>query len=352
MQKENIPEENIPVRANINDVARRAGVSIATVSRVVNKTGPVAAGTAQRVHTAIAELSYAPHAAARGLASRKTHILGLLFPEISGAFFSALLRGIESYVTENGYGLLIYSTQGRAGDENNGSLPLGKHNTDGLIIFTDSLSEMEVLRLYAHRFPMVLLHRSPPQGVTIPCITFENKGGAYQAVKHLIAVHGYRRIMYLAGLEGNEDSYWREMGYRQALEEAGLPYDPTLVASGRFNDKVAEEVIAQHLSDGLTFDAIFAADDESARGAIAALRRAGRRVPEDVAVAGFDDALLSRHLDPPLTTVRAPIEQAGRKAAEELLCLIRTGQAESLVLLPTELVIRRSCGCWLGEIEK
>ena len=341
-----MPKSSSLSRSTIEDVAVCAGVSTATVSRVINKTSPVATETADRVWAAIDELDYIPYAAARGLASRKTNTLGLFLPDIGDNFLSALLRGIAACVSQNGYALLIYSTQGRAKKSAvDFNLPVSEHNTDGLIIFTDSLDEASLIRLHKRQFPMVLLHKTPPKGVNIPSITFENKDGARRLVEHLIETHGYRRIAFLAGPEGNEDSYWREMGYREALEAHGISFDPALIATGGFNDKIAETTVRQWLKDGLEFDAIFAGDDAAAIGTITALRRAGKRIPQDVAVAGFDDVFISRHLTPPLTTVRAPIEKAGEQAAQQLINLIRTGQAESHILLPTELVTRQSCGC-------
>jgi DNA-binding LacI/PurR family transcriptional regulator len=335
-----------PARVTIADVARRAGVSIATVSRVINGTAPVAEGTAARVRAAIAALNYVPRAAARSLASRRTDTLGLLLPKISGYFFPPLLRGIEAGARENGFGLLIHSTQDRGDPAGGPRRPLGEHNTDGLLVFTDSLDEAELTRLHTIGFPMVLLHQSPPHGLDIPCVTFENKGGARKLVEHLIETHDYRRIAFLRGPEEHEDSYWREMGYREALAAHAIPFDPTLVATGGFDEEEAQVPVERWLQDGVEIEAIFAGDDEAASGAIAALRRAGKRVPEDVAVVGFDDSPIAHHLTPlPLTTVRAPIEEAGLAAARQLARLIRTGQADPLVLLPTELVVRRSCGC-------
>jgi len=330
--------------ATIADVARRAGVSIATVSRVINATTPVAEATAARVRAAIAALNYVPRAAARSLASRRTNTLGLLLPEISGYFFPPLLRGIEAGARENGFDLLIYSTQGWGDTAGGLRRPLGEHNTDGLLVFPDSLDEAELIRLHSIKFPMVLLHRSPPDALDVPCVTFENKAGARKLVEHLIEVHGYQRIAFLRGPEGHEDSYWREMGYREALAAHGILCDPRLVAQGGFDEDEAQAPVEQWLSEGADIEAIFAGDDEAALGAITALQRAGKRVPEDVAVVGFDDGPISQHLTP-LTTVRAPIEEAGLAAARQLVRLIRTGEADPLVLLPTELIIRRSCGC-------
>lgn len=338
-------------RATIADVAERAGVSIATVSRVINRTAPVAPETEAHVRAAIAELNYRPHMAAQVLAGRKTNTLGLLLPEIGGDFFSLMLRGVEAGARESGLSLLIYSTEAANGSNLTKPYPLGEHNTDGLLVFTNNLPDAELVRLYQMRFPVVLLHRSPPPGLDIPCVTIENKPGAYALVEHLIEVHGCRRIAFLAGPEGHEDSYWREMGYREALAVHDIPFDPTLIAVGGFDDREAQDAVNHWLMEGVEFDAIFAGDDEAAVGALTVLNRAGKRVPQDVALVGFDDTFFSRYLNPPLTTVRAPIEQVGQEGVQQLVRLIRAGRADRLVLLPTQLVIRRSCGCGLNGQE-
>jgi len=158
-------------------------------------------------------------------------------------------------------------------------------------------------------------------------------------------VHGCRRIAFLRGPEGHEDSYWRETGYREALEAHAIPFDSGLIAPGEFNRNAAAASVRNMLAAGVEIDAVFAGDDEAAVGVLEALREAGKRVPEDIAVVGFDDQRLSAYLTPPLTTVRAPTERVGYEAAQQLVKLIRTGQADRLTLLPTEMIIRRSCGC-------
>jgi DNA-binding LacI/PurR family transcriptional regulator len=335
-----------PSRPTISDVARRAGVSTATVSRVINRAAPVAEETAQRVWAAVDALGYTPSAPARMLASDRTGTIGLVIPEISGDFFAPMLRGIENGVRDLGYDLLIYANPNP--EAHRGAkfpYPLGEHNTDGMMVFTDSLEEEEITRLHRIGFPLVLLHRMPPPGLDIPSVGFSNKFGARLLIDHLIEVHGYRRIGFLAGPPNNEDSHWREMGYREALEAHGLEFDPAWVRAGGFDDEVAQATMVDWLRDGLDIQAVFSGDDESALGVMVALREAGLRIPEDLAVVGFDDIPLSRHLTPPLTTVRAPIEAAGVVAARQLANLIHGEIADSLTLLPTELMIRRSCGC-------
>ncbi len=326
------------------DVALRAGVSIATVSRVLNGTTPVVPETAQRIREAIEELHYVPRTAARILASRRTHTLGLLLPEIGREFFLPLLRGIEREARQIGYDLLIQTTE--SPDSARASLGgLGEHNTDGLIIFTDSVEDPELSRLYQNRFPVVLLHQTPPAGAEIPVITIENKSGAERLVEHLIELHGCRRIAFLRGPEGNEDSEWRERGYRQALENHGLQFDPTLIATGGYDEEVAQVAVQQWLIDGVEVDAIFAGDDDAATGVLSALHSAGKRVPQDIAVVGFDDQAVSRYLTPSLTTVRSPLEQVGREAVIQLVKSIHGQPIDPITLLKTELVIRKSCGC-------
>ncbi len=330
--------------ATISDVARRARVSIATVSRVLNATTPVAPKTAARVAAAVEALEFVPRAAARGLASQRTHTLGLVLPEIGREFFLPLLRGIEAEARHAGYDLLIETT--RTPDTARQTLGgLGEHNTDGLIIFTDSLENAELARLHKKGFPMVLLHRTPPEGARIPVITIQNKEGAEKLVDHLIEVHGCRRIAFLRGPAGNEDSEWRERGYRASLKRHGIPFEPAMIACGRFEGNEAQAVVEQWLVDGLQVDAVFAGDDDAATGVLAALRGAGKHVPQQLAVVGFDDVSFSRHLTPALTTVRSPIEQVGRESVMQLVRAIGGGATDSITLLPTELVIRNSCGC-------
>lgn len=324
----------------IADVAQRAGVSIATVSRVINASTPVNPETARRVRDAIKELNYVPSPAARTLANRRTNTIGLLLPEISGEFLQHLLRGIEAAVRDAGFDLLIHSTQ-----DSHRSRPLGEHNTDGVLVFPESVDESELRRLYDISFPVVLLHQAPPDGINFPMVTFENRSGAEMLVSHLIELHGRRRIAFLRGPKGHVDSLWRERGYRSALESHNITFTPSLVGYGGFDETTARETIQSWLLDGLDFDAVFAGDDDSALGVITALKQAGRQVPRDVAVVGFDDIPFARIINPPLTTIRAPIEQVGREAVGLLVRLIRDGSTDLEVLLPTQLVIRESCGC-------
>lgn len=328
----------------IDAVAQAAGVSIATVSRVLNRTMPVAEETAMRVLTAVEMLGYIPQTAARHLAQGKTQTIGLVFPDVSNDFFSPLLRSITDSATEAGYDLFIAIRRiGHTSRIQRASL--GKQNTDGLLVFDQSIDAGELRRLHAAHFPVVLLYRSAPVGMALPCVKVEDRSGACQITNHLIEQHGRRRIAFLRGPAGNEDSLLREQGYREALAAHGIPFSPTLIGDGEFYEDPARATVARWLADGLEFDAIFAGDDGSASGALAALTQAGRRVPEDVSLVGFDDAPVARYLNPQLTTVRAPSDRVGREAIRQLVRLIEAGEADPVTVLPTELVIRQSCGC-------
>lgn len=329
----------------ISDVASLAGVSIATVSRVINGTSPVSKAISTRVREAIATLHFVPHAAARVLATRKTNTIGLILPEISGFYFSPLLNGIEEAIRDTEYDLLVHTSLSRQDITEQPTKKLGQHNTDGLLIYTASVSKEELARLHSHEFPIVLLLQSPPDGLEIPSVTIENKTGAEKIISHLIEVHGHRKIAFLAGPETEEDSYWRELGYRNALANHGIALDPKLISVGYFDTTIAQKSVTEWLRKGVQIDAIFAGDDDSAIGALTALQYTDARVPEDIAVVGFDDVYVSQYLSPPLTTVRVPIEHAGYTAAQQLIRLIDHEAIEPNVILPTELVIRRSCGC-------
>lgn len=338
------PKSTVPT---IDDVARKAGVSISTVSRVLNRNVPVSEEVISKVEAAMRALRYSPRAAARNLATQRTNTIGLLLAEIVGDFFSPLLRGVESVAGKAGFDLLI-STAGRRGPRNELPGPFGKHNADGLLIFAGSLTDEGVRDTHSLGVPMVLLHQSSPEGLTIPCVTIENKAAARAIVEHLIVKHGRRRILFLTGEPGNEDGHWREMGYREALTRHNLPIDSELIAPGHFDRHIAQATIEQLVRVGVAFDAVFAGDDEAAVGVYTALRAAKRRIPEDVGVVGFDDQGLAQVLEPALTTVHAPIEQVGMEAARQIIELIQHRHAEPLTLLPTTLVIRASCGCAEG----
>ena len=329
----------------IYDVAREAGVSVATVSRYINRNAPVSAEVAKRLDRVMSDLRYVPHAAARHLASRKTRVIGLLLNNLHNDFFVPLLNGVEGVVRKKEYNLIVATYH--ANSRNALPPPIGPHNTDGMLVFSDGLVDEDISKLNASSFPMVLVHRTPPPSLSVPSVTVENVEITAKLVEHLIQVHGKRRILFLRGPIDQEDSYRREVGYKSALAANGIPFDEDLVLNGGFERDIAYNVLDQLLGNGkqVAFDAIFTGDDDAAIGTMRALHKHGYRIPEDVAVIGFDDLGFAPFLNPPLTTVRAPTESVGRIAAEQLFDLLENQSSNGAVILPTEIIIRSSCGC-------
>jgi len=329
----------------IRDVARKAGVSVATVSRFINKNAIVSPEVSERLSQVMKELKYVPHAAARNLASRKTRIIGLLLNNLHNDFFVPLLNGVEAVVRKRDYNLIIATYH--ANSRNEMPPPIGPHNTDGMLVFSDGLFDEDLVNLNSIGFPMVLVHRTPPPSLTIPSVTVENVEITHKLVEHLIKVHGKRHILFLRGPIHQEDSLRREAGYKSALQANGIPFDESLILNGDFERDVAYQVMNEFLGNGrrVEFDAVFTGDDDAAIGVLRSLQQHGYKIPENVAVIGFDDLGFAPFLNPPLTTVRAPIESVGRIATERLFGLLENQPSDEVVILPTEIIFRRSCGC-------
>ena len=329
----------------IYDVAREAGVSVATVSRYINRNAPVSAEVAERLDRVMSDLRYVPHAAARHLASRKTRVIGLLLSNLHNDFFVPLLNGIEAVVSKKGYNLIVATYH--ANSRNDMPAPIGPHNTDGLLIFSDGLVDEDLANLNASGFPMVLVHRTPPPSLSIPSVTVENIEITRKLIEHLIQVHGKRRIVFMRGPIHQEDSNWREVGYKSALAANDIAFDENLMLNGEFERDIAFQVLNDFLGNGrqVAFDAVFTGDDDAAIGVLRALHKYGYRTPEDIAVVGFDDLGFAPFLNPPLTTVRAPTESVARIATERLFDILENKPSDGAVVLPTEIIFRHSCGC-------
>jgi len=329
----------------IYDVARQAGVSVATVSRYINQNTPVSPEVAERLDQVMTELRYVPHAAARHLASRKTRVVGLLLNNLHNDFFVPLLNGVEAVVRKKGYNLIIATYHADSRDHM--QPPIGPHNTDGLLVFSDGLVDDELANLNESGFPMVLVHRSPPPSLSIPSVTVENVQATAELVEHLVRVHGKKRILFLRGPLYQEDSMQREMGYRSALCANGIPVDENLILNGDFERNIAYEAMNDFLGSErqIAFDAVFTGDDDAAIGVLKSLHEHGIRVPEDISVIGFDDLGFAPFLNPPLTTVRAPTERVGQIATERLFGILENHPSDEVIILPTEIIFRRSCGC-------
>jgi LacI family transcriptional regulator len=329
----------------IRDVAREAEVSVATVSRYINRNAPVSKEVAERLDQIMSKLRYVPHAAARHLASRKTRVIGLLLNNLHNDFFVPLLNGVEAVVRKKGYNLIVATYHANSRDSS--QPPIGPHNTDGLLVFSDGLVDEDLASLHESGFPMVLVHRTPPPSVPIPSVTVENIEITQKLIEHLIQAHGKKRILFLRGPVHQEDSLRRETGYKAALKANGIPFDENLMLDGDFERQIAYEAMNKVLGDGqhIAFDAVFTGDDDAAIGVLKSLHEHSIRVPDDVSVIGFDDLGFASFLNPPLTTVRAPTERVGEIATERLFDILDNHPSDDVLILPTEIIYRRSCGC-------
>ena len=323
----------------IKDVARQAGVSVATVSRALNGHPNVAADVRQRVLDVAAQLRYSPHHAARSLSSRRTQTIGVVLPDLYGEFFSELMRGIDHVARERGLHLLVSSYHGNP-QEQGAALRTMRGRVDGLLLMSPFVAGAEALAADLPPMPVVLMNPALAGGGQ-PSVGVDNHGGAMAMMRHLLEA-GHRRIAFIAGPEDNFDARERLRGYRDALAQ-GAPDSEPWVLQGHF-DEASGHRAGQALLDGAERpDAVFAANDMMALGCLFALSQAGLRVPEDIALAGFDDIPLSRYVHPPLTTMRVEIAELGARAIRRLLDAAPDAAAEVVPeLLEPQLVVRQS----------
>jgi LacI family transcriptional regulator len=328
-------------QATIRDVARAARVSVATVSRALNDSGPVRDDTRRRVRDAAQHLRFTPHGAARSLITSRTNTLGVLLPDLYGEFFSEIIRGIDRGAQRAGYQLLLSSAR-NARDEIHGAFRAMYGRVDGLILMAP---DVELAEMFAQRrdgTPIVFIN-SPVESTDARLITIDNHGGAYRMVKHLVQ-QGRERIAIITGADRNHDAAERLRGYRDALDELGMRRDARWELRGDFTEAAGHRAARAMLKLEPRPTAIFAANDAMAIGALSALREEGIAVPEDVAVAGFDDIPIARYVSPPLSSVHVPIAQLGERAMELLLGTIADprNRGPGRIVLPTTIVIRKS----------
>lgn len=331
----------------IRDVAEAAGVSVATVSRVVSGSRHrVSAATRSRVLAAVARLRYQPNLVALGLKKRVTHTIGLIVPDISNPFYPAIARGIEDVANRAGLAVLLCNTYEDLAKERSYLMLLRNRMVDGLIFATVGANTKHLRMLRRERVPAVLVARAP-EGVKMDAVLVDNRRGEREATEHLLRL-GHRRVAFIGGPAALPVAGERLAGYRDALAAAGIGADPALVADGAFRAEGGAAAVGTLLRRRAAFTAIVASNDLMAIGAMEELRRRGRRLPDDVAVVGFDDITFASLVEPPLTTVAQPKYRMGTLAMERLLELLNSGdrRPRRLVLEP-QLVVRRSCGAAL-----
>jgi LacI family transcriptional regulator len=336
----------------IYDVASRAGVSIASVSRVLNGLGTPRAETRERVMQAVAELSFVRDGSARALSNGLKEVVGVvvrrgnetLFEDEYESFLyiDVINRGIEVEAQRRGFDVLLSSVA--YNDENvlqRVAAMAGK--ADGLILHDRMLSAVGIARI-AGIVPIVTLAGSPTQGsMNVRC---DNESGVRSLVRHLVTDHGYRSVGYLSGRGDSPDNRARARVFESEVNEAGAEAATGLQWQGDYSASGGANVIASLLDAGTKLPrAIVCANDQTALGAIHTLAQRGFKVPQDVAVTGFDDVPVARHLHPPLTTIRQPMQELGAKAFEVLYSRINGANTKHDVVLPVQLIVRESCGC-------
>jgi DNA-binding LacI/PurR family transcriptional regulator len=332
----------------IHAVAKRAGVSSATVSRVLSGTKFVSHELAERVARAVKELEYRPNHVARNLRVRATSTVGVVIPDIENPFFTSVVRGIEDALQARRFTLLLANSDGDPDRERVCLDTLCAEGVAGLIFVPCNNEPLAYQHLTRQRVPLVAVDRSPADlDVDLVCVS--NEEGARQAVRHLIAL-GWRSVGLIGGPPTTNVAVERERGYQQALAESGLPDGPGLVQRADFKEEGGYRAMQALLDSAPGLRAVFVANNLMAMGALRALADRSLRVPEDVALALFDDIPWAARLSPPLTAVAQPTYDLGVSAAQVLLDRItQPARPVRRVALKTELIVRASCGARLPE---
>jgi DNA-binding LacI/PurR family transcriptional regulator len=327
------------------EVAKLAGVSTATVSRVVNRSTLVNEETRARVEQAIEKLGYRPSRVARRLRVEggRSGLVALLIPDIQNPFFADVARGVEDVARGEGYTVLIGNSDEDAEKEARYLEVMRAESVDGVILPPTSGRDAAALDLARSGLPLVCLDRRLTRA-KVDTVVIDNARGAYDAVEHLIAL-GHRRIGFIEGRPEISTSQERLEGYRRAMADQGLSLDPTLVRVGDSRQPSGQRLAAELLDAPDRPSALLVGNNLMTLGALAAIHERGLRIPRDVAIIGYDDMPWAPALDPPLTAVRQPGYELGGRAMELLLQRIRDPKrSTTVVVLEPELVVRRSCG--------
>ena len=333
-----------PAAVTIHDVAARAGVSVATVSRVINRKAQVREETSRHVLAVARSMRYVPNVVARSLSIRRSHTIGVVLPDVHGDFFSEVIRGIDTAARRASYHILV---SGSHSDRNEmlEVLDAMQGRVDALIVMAPDVSVAALNEQLPANLPLVLLNSTAADRDTL---TIDNYGGASAMMAHLTAL-GHQSIAFIKGPPHNADARERLRGYRAFTRRH--PSLPARELEGDFTEHSGYEAVRTALHQGLMPRALFAANDSMAVGAMSALAEAGLAVPGDVAVSGFDDIPIARFAAPPLTTIRVDIEELGRRAFETVFAAIEQPLRGRPIRerLPTTLVVRKSCGAQTNQ---
>ena len=330
--------------ATIDDVSKRAGVSRSTVSRVVADNGYVSEEKRRAIQKAIAELGYRPNTLAQALRSNRSNMIGAVVVDVGTPYFANMVYGLQRATRKAGKALLVSSGYADQDEEARAIIELVDRSCDGIVLYLERPLRPDVAEILRQaRIPVVTIGRKD-DAVARGAVTLDNFGGARAAMNFLIE-QGHRRIVHLSGQADFGDTVARLEGIAAALAEHGMSMADITVVNGIFHQDFGYSATMDLLDQGHDFTAIFAADDDMAAGVLLALRHAGKSVPSDVSVIGFDDAFHARHLWPPLTTIRQPIDEIGETAADLLLKLLgEPGPGTLQNIIGTALVVRDSVG--------
>ena len=328
----------------IYDVAREAGVSMATVSRVVNNNPNVKPQTRKKVYEAIERLGYRPNAVARGLASKKTTTVGGVIPDIANAIFAEVARGIEDIANMYHYNIILCNADKRKEKEIRVINTLLEKQVDGLLFMGGAVTDEHLQAFSTSNVPIVLCATTDEKG-TMPSVDIDHEAAAFDAVNKLIS-EGHRRIAMISGtLQDPANGYARYQGYKRALEQAGLAVDEAYVRVGNYKYESGIEAMQYFLGLPERPTAVFAATDEMAIGAIHSIQDAGLKVPDDISVISVDNIRMASMVRPQLTTVAQPMYDIGAVSMRLLTKLMKKETVEQArVVLPHELIVRQSVG--------
>lgn len=328
--------------ATLRDVAREAGVSVATASRVINGHTNVTGPTRDLVMAAVRKLSFVPHSGARSLTRRKTDTIGVILPDLFGEFFSEIIRGIDLVAHESGMHLLLGNMHGST-HETAAAVASMRGRVDGLLVMPPDVKPELLAAHLDPALPTVLLNYDA-SGLNLPYVAIDNYRGAYAMTQALLE-RGARNVIHIAGPKHNRDARDRQRGFADAMAKLVGERSPVILP-GDFTEESGEQAARLLIAGQMPADAVFAANDVMAVGCIAQLAEAGIRVPTDIMVAGFDDIPLARHLNPALTTMQVKIDRVGSTAMMMLLRLLRgevLGTASATILTPA-LIARGTTG--------
>jgi len=336
-------------RVTIRDVAREAGLAVGTVSLALADNPAIAAETKRKVRETAARLHYRPSALGRALQSQRTNAVGLIVPHSSQHVFSHLyfmevLSGVSDVLDEVGMTLVLSTAPSETDEEEAYTKILRSQLVDGVILASAALHDKNIASLQLSQYPFVFIGRYPLDS-SVPSVSIDDIGGAVQAAEHLVW-HGHTRIAHISGPLMHLSSVDRFDGYKQALQRAGIPLRLEYCWEGDYSEEAGRAGMRTLLALDEPPTALFAANDETAVGAMEALREAGLQPGASFPIVSFDDVMIARLVSPPLTTVRQPMRDLGSAAAQLLLALLSGRPTHDLkTRFPTELVIRNSCGC-------